>query len=64
MALAQHGFDFVCGVDIVQEAVDISISALKDLEMHSAPSKKGAWQVQSQCRVGLSGALVGDSLQP
>eukprot|EP00438_Fugacium_kawagutii_P028815 Skav222871 [mRNA] locus=scaffold2201:427025:432750:- [translate_table: standard] len=43
VALAQHGFDFVCGVDIVQEAVDISISALKDLEMHS--SRKSAWQV-------------------
>lgn len=43
VALAQHGFDFVCGVDIVPEAVDISISALKDLEMHSA--SRSAWQV-------------------
>ena len=38
VALAQHDFSFVCGVDIVQEAVDISTAALET----SCP--KGVWQ--------------------
>eukprot|EP00435_Cladocopium_sp_Y103_P012293 s2336_g3.t1 len=38
VALAGHGFDFVCGVDVVKEAVEISIAA-----MQMQPSSN--WQV-------------------
>lgn len=38
VALARHGFDFVCGVDIVKEAVEISTAA-----MQMQPSTN--WQV-------------------
>lgn len=44
VALARHGFDFVCGVDIVKEAVEISTAA-----MQMQPSSN--WQVTQSHRM-------------
>eukprot|EP00434_Breviolum_minutum_P007981 symbB.v1.2.007038.t1/scaffold414.1/size398445/2 len=51
VALAQHDFSFVCGVDIVQEAVDISTAALET----SCP--KALWQVICADLFQLSGEI-------